>query len=68
LINQPDITEMIPSAFLNLVGDGGRPLHSLEQMEDTIRDPGEFHELLSFWQGKEEEWVMFSRQFEGCKL
>ncbi|KAL8642310.1 MAG: hypothetical protein Q9228_000988 [Teloschistes exilis] len=50
-----------------LIEAGGRPSHPLNRLEDIIKDPGEYCEILSFWQGKyprEDEWRVFSIQVE----
>jgi hypothetical protein len=36
--------------YYALVDDGGRPSHPLGRLEDIAMDPGEFREILSFWQ------------------
>jgi hypothetical protein len=48
-----------------LVEAGGRPSHPLSRLDDIIKDPGEYREILSFWQGefpKKDEWRVFSIQ------
>ena len=49
-------------SYRKLVDGGGRPSHPLERMEDIISNPGEFREILSFWQDDDEDWQVFSRQ------
>ena len=51
-----------------LVDDGGRPSHPLGLLEDIVKNPGEYREILTFWQGKypqEDEWRVFSSQLAG---
>jgi hypothetical protein len=48
--------------YNKLVEDGGRPSHPLIRLEDIVKDPGEYREILSFWQGKYgrgDEWEVF---------
>jgi hypothetical protein len=50
-----------------LVDDGGRPSHPLTRLEDIVENPGEYREILTFWQGKyadpdEDEWRVFGTQ------
>ncbi|KAF2257131.1 hypothetical protein BU26DRAFT_546274 [Trematosphaeria pertusa] len=53
-----------------LVDDGGRPSHPLSRLEDIVKDPGEYREILSFWQEKAQhtiellpgEWKVFETQ------
>ena len=46
-----------------LVDNGGRPSHPLSRLEDIANDPGEYREILSFWQSREDEWRVFGGQF-----
>ncbi|KAF2193575.1 hypothetical protein K469DRAFT_745128 [Zopfia rhizophila CBS 207.26] len=45
-------------AYHALVSDGGRPSHPLSLLEDIVKSPGEYREILSFWQdrGKPDDW------------
>ncbi|KAF2254618.1 hypothetical protein BU26DRAFT_537334 [Trematosphaeria pertusa] len=54
----------LETAFYNmLVDDGGRPSHPLSRLEDVAKDPGEYREILSFWQhGNNDEWRVFGHQ------
>lgn len=57
-------------AYSALVADGGRPSHPLSLLEDIVNDPGEYREILSFWQSlkqhiidlRDNEWKVFSIQ------
>ncbi|KAF2178472.1 hypothetical protein K469DRAFT_754523 [Zopfia rhizophila CBS 207.26] len=51
-------------AYYALVNDGGRPSHPLSLLEDIVKNPGEYREILSFWQdrGKLEDWEVFTTQ------
>ncbi|KAF2271533.1 uncharacterized protein EI97DRAFT_462771 [Westerdykella ornata] len=49
-----------------LVDDGGRPSHPLSRLEDIVENPGEYREILTFWQGtypREDDWRVFGRQW-----
>ncbi|KAF2749608.1 hypothetical protein M011DRAFT_474966 [Sporormia fimetaria CBS 119925] len=35
-----------------LVEAGGRPSHPLNRLEDIVNDPGDYRDILSFWQGR----------------
>ncbi len=53
-----------------LVEAGGRPSHPLSRLGDIVKDPGEYRDILSFWQRKsqlilereKDEWKVFSSQ------
>ncbi|KAF2189914.1 hypothetical protein K469DRAFT_683268 [Zopfia rhizophila CBS 207.26] len=51
-------------AYHALVNDGGRPSHPLSLLEDIVKSPGEYREILSFWQdrGKPDDWKVFMDQ------
>jgi hypothetical protein len=52
--------------YNKLVEDGGRPSHPLIRLEDIVKNPGEYREILSFWQGKYgrgDEWEVFGGQW-----
>ena len=54
-------------AYQELIDSGGRPTHPIEQMEEIVKDPGELHEILTFWQTLgggpiSYNWAVFSRQ------
>ncbi|OJD20045.1 hypothetical protein AJ78_00061 [Emergomyces pasteurianus Ep9510] len=36
-----------------LVEDGGRPSHPLDLPRDFFKDPGEYHEIVSFWKDRD---------------
>ncbi|MCJ1246658.1 hypothetical protein MMC30_003867 [Trapelia coarctata] len=48
--------------YNRLVNEGGRPSHPISLGRDIITDPGEYREILSFWQIHEEDWMVFGRQ------
>lgn len=49
--------------YNELVKHGGRPSHPLSRLEDIVKDPGEYREILSFWQdGRDDRWMVFGAQ------
>lgn len=47
--------------YNKLVKDGGRPSHPLSLFDNVIKDPGEYREILSFWQdGQSGKWKVFA--------
>ena len=52
-------------AYHTLINDGGRPSHPLSLLESIGEDPGEYHEILSFWQADHHnDWKVFTKQLE----
>ncbi|TID25926.1 Cytochrome P450 [Venturia nashicola] len=52
-------------AYHTLINSGGRPSHTLDQMETVVDSPGEIGEILSFWQAQtwgSNSWKVFSPQ------
>ncbi len=45
-----------------LVNEGGRPSHPVSLGRDVAKDPGGYHEILSFWQSHPDDWMVFERQ------
>jgi len=42
--------------YNNLVSDNGRPSHPISLLEAIISNPGQYREILSFWQDHPDEW------------
>lgn len=45
-----------------LVAEGGRPSHPISSLEDVVRNPGQYREILSFWQDHPDDWMVFGMQ------
>ncbi|KAF2189933.1 hypothetical protein K469DRAFT_683279 [Zopfia rhizophila CBS 207.26] len=57
-------------AYHALDKDGGRPSHPLNLLEDIVKNPGEYREILSFWQScgnHDDDWEVFTRQLSRWK-
>jgi len=48
--------------YNTLVDEGGRPSHPVSLGRDIIETPGEYREILSFWQRGSNDWKVFGRQ------
>ena len=46
-----------------LVEAGGQPSHPLSRLEEINKDPGEYQEIMSFWQ-QTSDWRVFSAQLD----
>lgn len=49
-------------AYNALLDDGGRPSHPLSLMEDVVAAPGQYRDILAFWQDRSDEWQVFTKQ------
>jgi hypothetical protein len=50
--------------YNTLVNDGGRPSHPVSLLEDVLKNPGEYREILSYWQDHPAGWKVFSKQLQ----
>lgn len=51
--------------YNSLVNEGDRPSHPVSLGRDVAKDPGGYHEILSFWQtspNHPDDWMVFERQ------
>ncbi|KAF8857851.1 hypothetical protein BDZ45DRAFT_422902 [Acephala macrosclerotiorum] len=48
--------------YNTLVNEGGRPSHPVSLGQNIIEDPGEYREILSYWQRGENDWKVFGSQ------
>ena len=50
--------------YNTLVREGGRPSHPVSLGRDVLEDPGEYREILSYWQldGDGRAWIVFGSQ------
>ena len=56
------------TAYYNtLVNEGGRPSHPVSLGRDVIENPGEYREILSFWQSGSNDWKVFESQMGGWR-
>jgi hypothetical protein len=49
-------------AYDALVAGGGRPSHPLRLIQDVLAAPGEYRDILTFWQDRPDEWQVFTKQ------
>ncbi|KAL5331131.1 hypothetical protein ACEPPN_000660 [Leptodophora sp. 'Broadleaf-Isolate-01'] len=49
--------------YNTLVTAGGRPSHPVSLGRDIEENPGEYREILSYWQSRENEWKVFESQW-----
>lgn len=45
-----------------LVTEGYRPSHPVSLGRDILDNPGEYHEILSYWQSGSNDWKVFGSQ------
>jgi len=49
--------------YNSLISEGGRPSHPVSLGRDILEDPGEYREILSYWQIRShEKWQVFWSQ------
>lgn len=54
-------------SYTMLVREGGRPSHPVDLGRSIIEQPGEYREILAYWQRGEKDWKVFSRQLSEWK-
>ncbi|UKZ48528.1 hypothetical protein TrVGV298_002753 [Trichoderma virens] len=55
-------------AYHSLVNEGGRPSHPLSLVESIISAPGQYRDILAFWQEQTDEWQVFTKQLSRWKI
>jgi hypothetical protein len=48
--------------YNTLVNEGGRPSHPVSLGRDVLENPGEYREILSYWQSGGNDWKVFGSQ------
>lgn len=49
--SQPSEDEQLEiEAYYTLISLGGRPSHPISLLKDVVRNPGQYREILAFWQ------------------
>ncbi len=48
--------------YNTLITEGGRPSHPVSLGRDIVETPGEYREILSYWQTRENDWEVFESQ------
>jgi len=54
--------------YNSLISEGGRPSHPISLGRDAAKNPGEYREILSFWQTHEDDWMVFNIQLGEWRL
>jgi hypothetical protein len=52
------------SAYNALVASGGRSSHPFRLIQDVLTSPGEYRDILGFWQDVEDDWQVFAKQLQ----
>lgn len=64
-----DQTRQLESiAYHALVNEGGRPSHPLSLLQSIVSAPGEYRDILAFWQDQSDEWQVFSKQLSRWQM
>ena len=54
-------------AFRALAADGGRPIHPINRLRNVLAAPGEYRDILTYWQDRPDEWQVFTKQLARWK-
>ncbi|KAM0261882.1 hypothetical protein ACHAQJ_002085 [Trichoderma viride] len=55
-------------AYHALVNEGGRPSHPLNLMRSIVAAPGQYRDILAFWQDQSDEWQVFNKQLSRWQI
>ncbi|KAM4060780.1 hypothetical protein HRG_001688 [Hirsutella rhossiliensis] len=62
-----DAVDRETEAYNELMDNGGRPSHPLELLQTIVEAPGEYRDILSYWQSHPNQWQVFRKQLSAWK-
>lgn len=62
------VRQVETAAYHALINEGGRPSHPLSRLRSIVASPGQYHDILAFWQDQSDEWQVFSKQLSRWQM